>query len=384
MIPIAKKKHQHVRMVKGKVYSGYRKSKTYNGTKITITATDAKDWQRKFEERKTEIDAPYPISNKRLTVKELSEVFLRDAQIGKAPKTYIEREVFLRKYINPEIGHLKLLNLKKHHVATLYEKVRTKSLSLLEHTHKVLNRMLQFAIENQICIIVSPISKGLVKSVKEAISRGKRSKPDDNGMNLEEVSYIFKEVQGQQCEIVFHLQLLHGLRISEALGLTWEDINFETRIVQVNQQVQQVSKTKLMGTKWESANGQLITIPKTERSRRSIPLQIPTQRLLEIIPVKDRHSFIYKTKNGTNHSVNNFRRDSFNPLMKRLSLTWKTHDLRKFFGSWHLIHRTDILSVSKWLGHKDPSITLELYAKVISEMEDAHRDKIGMAMIPDN
>ena len=56
-----KKKHQHVRVVNGKTYAGYRKSKTYKGEKITITATDAKDWQRKFEERKAEIDSLFPL-----------------------------------------------------------------------------------------------------------------------------------------------------------------------------------------------------------------------------------------------------------------------------------------------------------------------------------
>ena len=67
--------------------------------------------------------------------------------------------------------------------------------------------------------------------------------------------------------------------------------------------------------------------------------------------------------------------------MERLGLKLKTHDLRKFFGSWHLTQdRTDIMIVSKWLGHKDPSITLKVYAKVISEMEDYHRNSIGRAL----
>jgi len=77
------------------------------------------------------------------------------------------------------------------------------------------------------------------------------------------------------------------------------------------------------------------------------------------------------------------RRDVFNPLMKRLGLSLKPHDLRKFFGSWHISQgKTDIMTVSKWMGHKDPSVTLKIYAKVISEMEDYHRDAIGKALVP--
>jgi len=133
---------------------------------------------------------------------------------------------------------------------------------VLEHTHKVLNRMLQFAVENQICITVNPIAKGLIKQVKEAISRAKREQQTDSGLSLEEIDYILLEIRGQPSEIIFHLLILHGLRIGEALALRWEDIGFEHRTLHVNQQVQQVSKSKLLGTKWDSDNGQLITPPR--------------------------------------------------------------------------------------------------------------------------
>ena len=55
----------------------------------------------------------------------------------------------------------------------------------------------------------------------------------------------------------------------------------------------------------------------------------------------------------------------FYPVIRALDLEWKTHDLRKFFGSWHLgMNRTDIMTVSKWMGHRDPKVTLGTYAEV--------------------
>jgi len=61
----------------------------------------------------------------------------------------------------------------------------------------------------------------------------------------------------------------------------------------------------------------------------------------------------------------------------------KTHDLRKFFGSWHLgVNKTDIMTVSKWMGHRDPRVTLSTYAKVIEELEQEHQDAIGNALVP--
>ena len=58
-------------------------------------------------------------------------------------------------------------------------------------------------------------------------------------------------------------------------------------------------------------------------------------------------------------------------------------DLRKFFGSWHLgMNKTDIMTVSKWMCHRDPRVTLSTYAKVIEELEKEHQDAIGNALVP--
>ena len=40
------------------------------------------------------------------------------------------------------------------------------------------------------------------------------------------------------------------------------------------------------------------------------------------------------------------------------------------------------MTVSKWMGHRDPRVTLSTYAKVIEELEEASRDSIGTAMVP--
>ena len=57
--------------------------------------------------------------------------------------------------------------------------------------------------------------------------------------------------------------------------------------------------------------------------------------------------------------------------------------MRKFFGSWHLgVNKTDIMTVSKWMGHRDPRVTLSTYAKVLAELEEGSRYDIGNAMVP--
>ena len=70
-------------------------------------------------------------------------------------------------------------------------------------------------------------------------------------------------------------------------------------------------------------------------------------------------------------------------MIRALDLELKTHDLRKLFGSWHLgMNKTDIMTLSKWMGHRDPKVTLGTYAKVIEGLEMKHQDAIGNVLAP--
>ena len=128
---------------------------------------------------------------------------------------------------------------------------------------------------------------------------------------------------------------------------------------------------------------QIKTIPKTVRSERKVPLQAPTRKLLLRIKERNCVGTVFKSQNGYPVGYNNFRKRHFNPVVERLGLSLKTHDLRKFFGSWHLgVNKTDIMTVSKWMGRRDPRVTLSTYAKVIEELEQEHQDAIGHALVP--
>ena len=57
-----------------------------------------------------------------------------------------------------------------------------------------------------------------------------------------------------------------------------------------------------------------------------------------------------------------------------------SHDLRKAYGSWLLIQSTaDFQTVSKWMGHSNPSVTLAIYAKAFEEAELEHKNDMGLA-----
>ena len=379
------KKHQFTQVKNGRTYTYYRKSLTINGKTRTITAANAKEWAEKAELAKREAKDGIKPDERNLTIKQLSEVFKKDGE-SYAPKTYQEREYILRLYIVPELGHQKLRALKNLHIREFYDKVigtNGEGIKKLEHVHKVLNRMLNWAVENETGISRNPISKGLIKSIKHTSNRNKREEHQELELSYEDAVLLLKEVAGNPAEIIFHLQMLHGLRIGEALGMTWENIDLENNTITVNQQLQDISMKLRKGTRFESDSYQIKTIPKTVRSERNVPLQSPTKKMLLRTAASERNGYVFKGQDGKSITYGNFRKRHFYPVIRALDLKLKTHDLRTFFGSWHLgMNRTDIMTVSKWMGHRDPRVTLSTYAKVIEELEKEHQDAIGNALVP--
>jgi len=379
------KKHNYVQTKNGRTYTYYRKSLTINGKTRTITAANAKEWTEKAELAKREAKDGIKPDERNLTIKQLSEVFKKDGE-SYAPKTYQEREYILRLYIVPELGHIKLKALKNIEIREFYDHVlgnNRQEIKKLEHVHKILNRMLNWAVENEIGISRNPISKGLIRTIKHAASRSKREEHQELELSYEDAILLLEEVKGKPAWIIFHLQMLHGLRIGEALGMTWENIDLEHNTITVNQQLQDISMKLRKGTRFETDSYQIKTIPKTVRSERNVPLQSPTKKMLLRTAASERNGYVFKGQDGKSVTYGNFRKRHFYPVIRALDLKLKTHDLRTFFGSWHLgMNKTDIMTVSKWMGHRDPRITLSTYAKVIEELEKEHQDAIGNALAP--
>jgi integrase len=385
VLTTGKKKHQYTQTNNGKTYSYYRKSLTINGKTRTITAANAKEWTEKAELAKREAKDGIKPDERNLTIKQLSEVFQKDGE-SYAPKTYQEREYILRLYIVPELGHIKLKALKNIQIRELYDRVigtNGEGIKKLEHVHKILNRMLNWAVENEIGISRNPISKGLIRTIKHAASRSKREEHQELELSYEDAILLLEEVKGKPAWIIFHMQMLHGLRIGEALGMTWENIDLEHNTITVNQQLQDISMKLRKGTRFETDSYQIKTIPKTVRSERNVPLQSPTKKMLLRTAASERNGYVFKGQDGKSVTYGNFRKRHFYPVIRALDLKLKTHDLRTFFGSWHLgVNKTDIMTVSKWMGHRDPRVTLSTYAKVIEELEKEQKYDIGNALVP--
>jgi integrase len=147
-----------------------------------------------------------------------------------------------------------------------------------------------------------------------------------------------------------------GMRPGEIIALTWADINFEKHTINID-------KTTVNG---------VANLPKTISSVRCIDMidgaYEALQAQYELTGAYDKNVFLNSSKEGF------YSHDIINLLMqKRL----KKHNIeirslyqfRHSFASRMIKSGVDITWVSKMLGHKDSSITLQVYTHYLKEDE---------------
>lgn len=134
-------------------------------------------------------------------------------------------------------------------------------------------------------------------------------------LSADEIPVFLKEAEGSKYEIAF-LLALHSLRVSEILGLRWENVDLKKQSITVR------------GATLFDENNKLVNKPtnKNRSSRRTIPIMIP--RLLQLLSDAERTSEFVVIANP------NSIRASANKICRNAGLSEVgTHGLRHSFCS---------------------------------------------------
>src|SRR6266540_1075058 len=158
-----------------------------------------------------------------------------------------------------------------------------------------------------------------------------------------------------------------GMRLSEVLGLSWDDVDFAAGVIHVRHQLAR-------GRRGVPPHR---IPPKTRASVREIPL-LP--QLAEVLRQHKRGSqftsdsdYVFATRNGTaflHHNVSKrvLRRAATGAGLDRPGRRVRFHDLRHTFASHLIIDiRLDVVQVSRILGHARTSMTLDTYTHLFEE-----------------
>ena len=160
---------------------------------------------------------------------------------------------------------------------------------------------------------------------------------------------------------LFELVAFTGLRISEALGLLWRDVDMDAGLLHVEQQL---SRYRTLGPL------------KTEASRREVELSAAIVRLLRerwlATPFKGPTDLVWSTPTGRGLDYRK-EGEAFRLAIRRSGVTasgrLSLHSLRHGYASLLIGRGLPLLFISRQLGHSKPSMTLNVYAHEFARRE---------------
>jgi integrase len=255
-----------------------------------------------------------------------------------SPTTVQTYRTRLRDYVTPVIGRRKLSELGKADMLRVVDRCHTAGLSDWA-THGVLTALravLRFARERD--MMTADPFQGVPRDRLPA----QRSRAETAALRPEDAALVIDQLSTSRDKVLGCLLLDAGLRVSEAVGLTWGDVSLTERVLHVRGQLAPLKR----------GEAPTIVPPKSVRGVRVVPLLPRLQAALEALYVgEDDGAFVLRTRRGTPLSRHNAAR-TIREAGERAKLGNVTpHMLRRTLGTALSRAGVDVAAAAAIMGH---------------------------------
>ena len=291
-------------------------------------------------------------------------------------------------FIREEFGTRKIAEVKFSDVLQFYKHlVDDKGLAIgtLDNVHSVLHPTFELAVRDD--IIRNNPSNGVMAEMKK---KWGRSTGVRHALTMEQQEAFMKCLDMQEhirWRPIFTVLLGTGCRIGEVIGLRWEDIDMENRLININHAVTYYPRKKdSYVCEFE------VSLPKTEAGVRTVPMlpavydafleEKELQEVLDIccdVELNGMSNFIFCNRFGKLHNP-----QALNRVIKRITEDYNTaevvrakrekrepiliphfscHHLRHTFCTRFCENETNVKVIQSVMGHADISTTLNIYAE---------------------
>lgn len=286
--------------------------------------------------------------------------------------TYVSYRGYIENHIAPAFPTLKLKDLTTKLLQDFYNyKQSTEGLSpkTISNLHRCLHKAMKQAVLEHY-IDYNPC---------DAVNLPRNEKPQIEIFTREQQQLLTYTSYQFRYGIFIRLVLATGIRMGELLGLRWEDIDFNKRMLSIRRTLNRLPKVDYDGI--GNSTEIVIQEPKTKNSVRSIPLisnianelkQWKTVQKTDAMTAGDAYQnsgFLVTNPFGGYVEPRTFK-DFYDEILNASGLGHHTfHALRHTFATRAMEQGMDAKTLSILLGHYSVAFTLDTYTHVLDNQK---------------
>ena len=302
-----------------------------------------------------------PVSSRNPTLAEFLDRWLEVIRDRVRPSTYENYELNARR-LKADLGSVPLARLNPPAIQAAHQRLLRRGLTAYSvlQAHRVLHRALTQAFQ-----------WGLASRNPAApVFPPRPRRREMTALSADQLIVLLAATRNDRLHVLWVLLATAGLRVGEALGLKWEDVDLDARRLAVKRALQH-----------RRCLGLVFVEPKTPRSRRAVPLTTIAVEALRVhrdrqmgrpMPWED-WGLVFTNLSGRPMQPNAANSELRRALNGASLPQIRVHDLRHTTASVLLETGTHPKVVQDLLGHKTIVTTLDTYSHVLPAL---HGDAI--------
>ncbi len=358
----------------------------------SFTGKTQKEVREKMQEAAVAITQGNYFDPVKITLGEWLDIWMKDYCSDKKYQTVKHYKAQCNTHIKPALGAVKLSKLTAPQIQSFYNDLSKTGKQISKKDKKTGKATVTFeplaakSIRNIHGILVKALNVAidvgyLNANPAERVTLPRKEKKEINPLNDEQIAAFYKEAETDD-EYGYLLRILPftGLREAEAIGLTWDCVDFEAGTLKINKQL--VKRPKCDG-------GYFLTETKNSKIRVRKPapmvMQLLKERKTQQIEQRLKAGELWQGWQNEQERKTGlvFTTETGNYLNpKRVYLHCKkilekigagdrcVHDLRHTFAVLSLQNGDDVKTVQSNLGHATAAFTLDIYGHVSERMKE--------------
>lgn len=363
----------------------------------TFTAPTQKEVRALMQDASVALEKSEYFEASRATLGEWIDVWLSDYCTHVKYQTLKSYRAQCETHIKPALGAIPLESLSTQQIQAFYNRLRREGHTIsrrdaktgktetmrvplspksIKNIHAILSKCLNTAIE----------LKYIKYNPAQQTRRPKIQAPEINPLDVDQIKKLLVELEKEEYADLYKLFVFTGLRKSEALGLSWDNVDVKNHTLKISQQLQKrplrdggytIAPVKQDRVRYIVVSDFVIDVLDHRKIRQDADRESAGNAWTEFsLPSGKSAKLVFTRSDGTPINPKSAYLH-YKKIAKRLGVSEsRVHDLRHTYAVLSLQNGDDIKTIQENLGHASASFTLDVYGHRTSQMQKESADRM--------